>query len=275
MQNTVMSGQTIGRASKDSTGQRYSINSVRNAVALLGAFLHPPHQFGLTELSRMTGQTKNQTFRLLQTLADDRVVVVDPESKKYSLGYLMLEWGVVAHKSSPLVKAVSPVMDRLADECKETVVLTTLADDISAICIDKRESSQVLQISARVGRRIPLHAGAGPKCLLANSTDEFIERFIERASPLPRFTDRTITDPNHLRDDLRQVRVQGYSISDEDLDEGACSMAAPIRDYRGDVTAALSIASPKVRFDNGNMARNRKAVVEAAEDVSHQLRQYF
>lgn len=276
MQNTVMPGQTFDRMNrKSSTVRRYSVSSVQSAIALLEAFLRPPHQFGLTELSRMTGQTKNQTFRLLQTLADDRVVIIDPETKRYSLGYRMLEWGIVAQRSSPLVKAVSPVMDRLANDIQETIVLTALADEVSVICIDKRESSQALQISARVGRRIPLHAGAGSKCLLAYSTAEFIERFIEQTSPLPRFTARTVTDPGHLKDELRQIREQGYAVSDEDIDEGACSIAAPIRDSWGEAIAAVSVACPKTRFRDADIARNKQAVMEAADDVSRQLRQYL
>lgn len=275
MQNDVMHNKTISGGSGKTTGGRYKVVSVQSAVALLEAFLQSPHQFGVTELSRMTGQTKNQTFRLLQTLADDGVVVMDADTKRYSLGYRMLEWGVVAQKSSPLVIAVSPVMDRLASEIRETVVLTVLADDMSAICIDKRESSQMLQISAKVGRRVPLHAGAGSTCLLAYSTQEFINQFIARASPLPRFTTRTITDPDCLKAELALIRDRRYSVSDEDLDEGACSIAAPIHDHRGEVVAAVSIASPKTRFREQEFFRNKQAVTAAAEEVSTQLRRPF
>ena len=220
----------------------------------------------------MTGQTKNQTFRLLQTLADDGVVVMDADTKRYSLGYRALEWGTVAQKSSPLVIAVSPVMDTLARTISETIVLTTLADDVSAICIDKRESSQVLQISAKVGRRVPLHAGAGSKCLLAHSTPQFIERFVQRAGPLPRFTERTIIEPALLMKELAQIRAQGYSVSDEDLDEGACSIAAPILGHKGEVAASISIASPKSRFGCDELHRNRQAVIAAAKEASRRLR---
>jgi DNA-binding IclR family transcriptional regulator len=276
MQNTVMSSKTRGGDTKrQSVGGRYNVSSVQSAIALLDAFLHPPHQFGVTELSRMAGQTKNQTFRLLQTLADDGVVVMDADTKRYSLGYRMLEWGTVAQKSSPLVVAMSPVMDKLASTISETVVLTTLADDVSAICIDKRESSQVLQISAKVGKRVPLHAGAGSKCLLAHNTPQFIERFVQRASPLPRFIDRTVTDPSLLMEELAQIRTQGYSVSDEDLDEGACSIAAPILSNKGEVVAAISIASPKSRFGCDEMHRNRLAVIAAAKEASSRLQLHF
>ena len=273
MQNSVMENKTANHELPE-TG-RYLIASVQRAIAVLRVFLQPPHQFGLTEISKLTGQTKNQTFRLLQTLADEGVVVMEPDTKRYSLGYRMLEWGTVAHKSSPLVVAVSPVMDALADTISETVVLTTLADEVTAICIDKRESSQVLQISARMGKRVPLHAGAGSKCLLAHSTPEFIECFVQRASPLRRFTDRTITDPSELLVELAQIRAQGYSVSDEDLDEGACSIAAPIRNHKGETIAAISIASPKSRFGRDEMQRNREAVIAAAKEASTHLKHIF
>jgi IclR family transcriptional regulator, KDG regulon repressor len=276
MQNEVMNNKT---RTNDPVVQsdigRYKIASVQSAIALLDAFLHPPHQFGVTELSRMAGQTKNQTFRLLQTLADDGVVVMNVDTKRYRLGYRMLEWGTVAQKSSPLVVAMAQVMDKLASSISETVVLTTLADEVSAICIDKRESSQVLQISAKVGKRVPLHAGAGSKCLLAHSTPQFVRHFVQRASPLTRFTDRTITDPALLLDELTQIRTQGYSVSDEDLDEGACSIAAPILNHQGEIVASISIASPKSRFQCDEMHRNRQAVIAAAKEASTRLQHIF
>lgn len=273
MHNSVMENITSNDESPEAG--RYRIASVQRAIAVLRVFLQPPHEFGLTEISKLTGQTKNQTFRLLQTLADEGVVVMEPDTKRYSLGYRMLEWGTVAHKSSPLVVAVSPVMDALADAIGETVVLTTLADEVSAICVDKRESSQVLQISAKVGKRVPLHAGAGSKCLLAHSAPQFIERFVQRMSPLRGFTDRTITDPATLLVELTHIRAQGYSVSDEDLDEGACSIAAPIRNHKGEAVAAISIASPKSRFGHDEKERNRQAVIAAAKEASTHLRHIF
>jgi DNA-binding IclR family transcriptional regulator len=253
-------------------GEKYTIASVQRAVRLLGAFLEPPHRFGVSELSRRLDQTKNQTFRLLQTLVDEGVVVMDASTKKYSLGYRMLELGSVAQRSSPLVVAASPVLDDLARETGETINLGALADDVSAICLDKRESPRMLQITARVGRRFPLHAGAISKLLLAHLPEERIARFFELACPLPRFAPRTRVDPDDLRAELAEIRRQGYAVSDEDLDQGACSVAAPIRDRDGRVVAGLSIASPSTRFGPAERERARAAVVAAGAEVSARLR---
>jgi DNA-binding IclR family transcriptional regulator len=257
-------------------GGRYTVAAVTRAIDLIDAFLQPPHQFGLTELSKATGQSKNQTFRLLQTLADENVVVMDPDTKRYSLSYRVLEWGVMAHKGSPLAVAASPVLDRLVEEVGETIVLTARASDFGCICVDKRESgTHALQITARVGRRIPFHAGAGSKCILAYSSPEFVHHFLETETPLERYTDKTITDPDELLEELGRIRQWGYSISDEDFDLGACSLAAPITDHTGTVVAAVSIASPKTRFMEEDIEVRQKAVKEVARAISQQMMHLF
>lgn len=251
---------------------RYRILSVQRAAQLLSAFLTPPHEYGVSELSRMLGQTKNQTFRLLQTLVDERLVIFDLVSKRYRLGYLVVELGVVAQKKLPLVAAAAPVLDRVAEESGETINLGALADRVTAICLDKRESHRPLQIHAQIGGRFPLHAGAVSKLLLAYSPDAFVAEFLALASPLEQFTDNTIVEPGALRAELQTIRGAGYAISDEDLDLGACSVAAPIRNGTGEVIAGISIAAPKARFGSAERDRNIRVVVGAAEEISRKLR---
>lgn len=258
-----------------SSESRYTVAAVARAIDLVDAFMRPPHVFGLTELSKATGQSKNQTFRLLQTLADEGVVVMDPDTKRYSLGYRVLEWGSMAHKGSPLSAAASPVLDRLVDDVQETIVLTARGSDFACICVDKRDSNHVLQITARVGRRIPFHAGAGSKCILAFSSPKFVEEYLRSQSPLERYTEKTITDPNELQAELERIREQGFSISDEDIDPGACSIAAPISDHTGHIVAAVSIASPKTRFTAEDVQRRARAVKDAAREISQQLMHVF
>lgn len=272
MQNRVMPDIT-GEANDnaESRESKYTVASVKRAMELIDVFLEPPHEYGVTMLSQMTGQTKNQTYRLLQTFLNHNVVTLDESTKKYSMGHRILEWGVVAQKSSPIAKVAASSMDQLSRDIGETVVLTTLADEHSGICIDKRESNQALQISARIGMRVPLHAGAGSKCLLANSPTTLWDAYLSQDRALVRYTDKTLTDPEMFRAELIEILERGYSVSDEDLDAGACSIAAPIFDFRHKVVASISIASPKTRFGPEEFERNRQAIVKAAEDISRKL----
>lgn len=272
MSNSVMDDQT--NSSDKGSGERnsrYLVASVKRALELIDVFLTPPHQYGLTELSQVTSQTKNQVYRFLKTLEAHNVVNMDDETKKYSLGLRPMEWGVVAHVNAPITQVAGPLMDELARELGETIVLTTLADSASAICIDRRESDQVLQITARVGRRVPLHAGAGGKCLLAFSEQDFQDAYLNRAEGFAIFTDRTNSNRTQVREELDQIRTSGFAISDEDLDIGACSVAAPIFDAQGSIAATISVASPKSRFGATELERNSQAAVAASARISASL----
>ncbi|HET9016733.1 MAG TPA: IclR family transcriptional regulator [Thermomicrobiaceae bacterium] len=248
--------------------EKYRVESVARAVVLLGAFLRPPHRFGVTELSKATKLTKNQTFRLLQTLVQERLVVQDPDTRAYALGYRLVELGAVASTGSTLVQIANPVLDRLAAETGEAVNLVVRDDELSAISVDKRESRWRLQISARVGTRFDLHAGGTTKVLLAFSPPEAIERYIMERSPLKRFTPTTITDPDELRAELATIREQGYAVSDQDLDPGVCTVAAPIYSLTDEVFAAVSVAAPVTRFGPKERCRYAKATVAAAREIS-------
>lgn len=249
---------------------RYRIESVSRATEILCAFLRPPHRFGLAELTLLTGLTKNQTFRMLQTLALAGFVVQDGETKTYRLGSRLVDLAAVAVHGSGLVRAAAPVLDALADETGETVNLITRLDDRTAVCVDKRDSPQALRITASIGARFALHAGASPKLLLAYSPPAVIEAYLRECQPFPAFTANTITDPAALLAELDRIRAQEYAVSNEEMDQGISSIAAPVRDHAG-VVAGLSIAAPTIRSGPAARRRNVAAVRAAAEQVSARL----
>ncbi|MBX5446815.1 IclR family transcriptional regulator [Sphaerobacter sp.] len=256
------------------TATKYRIESVARAADLLCAFLQPPHRFGVTDLSAMTGLTKNQVFRILQTLMPSGFVVQDPETKAYRLGPRLIDLAAVAVHGTSLVHIAAPVLDQLAERTRETVVLTTRLDHHYAICIDKRESAQRLRITARAGARFALHAGSSPKLLLAYSPPESIEAYLRDHTPLPRYTERTITDPDALRAELERIRRQGYVVSIEELDPGVCSIAAPVHDHTGQVIAGISIAAPTFRLGPEQQGPTIEAVLWAGREISRRLAEY-
>lgn len=250
---------------------KYRIESVSRATDVLGAFLRPPHRFGLAELTAGTGLTKNQTFRMLQTLLLSGFVVQDGDTKTYRLGARLVELASVAVHGSDLVRVAAPVLDALTRRTGETVNLITLHDDRTAICVDKRDSPQALRITARVGARFPLHAGASPKVLLATSSPDAIADYVQRCQPFRRFTPNTITDPAALLTELDRIRDQGYAVSHEEMDHGICSIAAPVRDRDGAVVAGLSVAAPTIRTDPAERRHRIAAVREAAAEITIRL----
>lgn len=250
---------------------RYRVDAVVKATALLGAFAGPPHRFNLTELSQRTELSKNQTFRLLQTLLGVGFVRQDTRTKVYSLGPGMYRLLGAVQESDELVLAADETMDWLSNETGETINLITRDSADYAVCVAKRESEQRLQITARLGKRFRLHAGASPKLLLAFSGDERIEKYLARQQPLPALTPYTIVDPGELRREISRIREEGYAISEEDLDLGACAVATPIRDKSGAVIAGISLAVPAARFGVAERERYVEIMLDAGKRISAAL----
>lgn len=246
----------------------YAIAAITRALDVLTAFEAPPHEFGPSELARQLGMTKNHVFRVLKTLEQrDFVRRVDD---RYTIGWRAFEIGQLALQRLDVVRVARPILDALHQRTGETIHLAVLdAVSLDAVCVERIESRQPVRLSAEVGRRSPLHAGACPKVLLAYLPDAERERVLERE--LPAFTPRTAHTPDALRAELDAIRHDGFAVSDEDLDMGAAAVAAPIRNWTGEVVAALSVAGPVARISSCLMTTLRAEVVAAADAISAEL----
>jgi DNA-binding IclR family transcriptional regulator len=188
------------------------------------------------------------------------------ESRAYQLGFRFFSVGQRVVEHADVVQIALPLMDKLRDATGESVHLLVLDGD-QAVCTARRESPAFIRMSADVGRRFLLHAGACPKAILAFQSSAFIQSTIAQ-SGLPRYTEHTVTDPADLEQHLAGIRAHGYSVSDEDIDVHAFAVAVPIYDRHGSVNAAMSIAGPATRFARDKRARALGLLVEACDRVS-------
>jgi DNA-binding IclR family transcriptional regulator len=143
-----------------------------------------------------------------------------------------------------LRNVAKPIMEELAKQTDETVILEVV-DGFHGLCIEKVESSQSMKCTSQVGKRVPLHAGAPTKILMAYLPAEKIEQIIEQG--LQKFTESTVTEPDILRNQLEEIRQKGYCISNGELDLGSLGIAFPIRNHEGKVIAAISVVGPEFR----------------------------
>jgi DNA-binding IclR family transcriptional regulator len=125
-------------------------------------------------------------------------------------------------------------------------------------------------LSLERGSSLPLHAGASSKILLAFQEERFVDAIV-KCGPLTRFTRSTITDPLRLKKELRSIRKQRFSFSDQEVDLGAIAIGAPLRDHRGKVVAGLTVAGPRERIDGKKKDELIEMVKELAQKASHDL----
>jgi DNA-binding IclR family transcriptional regulator len=245
----------------------YKIAAVDRALLVLEALADKPGQ-GVTQLAKSLGMTKSIVFRLLQTLEDRGFVFRDADHAVYSLGYRIGVLGERVGRDGSLLFAARSVMDALRDRTSENVNLV-VREGVRSLVLATRSGRHSIRLFAEAGRYGPLHAGGGSLCMLAYSDDSVVDAVLAR--PLEAFTPYTITDSEKLRQALVRIRANGYNIAQNDLDDGAFSVAAPIIGANGDVIASISVAGAVVRLDEERREAYIKAALDAAAEISSKL----
>ena len=113
-------------------------------------------------------------------------------------------------------------------------------------------SSQALRFDAGVGSRVPIHASAMGKMLLATAADPAAE--VAALGELERFTDRTLTEPDALVADLREIRRRGWSLNDGERHDGVRAVAVRIPDSAGLPPSAVAVQGPALRLTDDRLA---------------------
>jgi IclR family KDG regulon transcriptional repressor len=249
----------------------YSVAAVEKALRVLEVFAAPPHRFILTEVAARSGLSTNQAFRLLQTLTGAGYVRQEAETKVYCLGHRLFGLvGALFHGDALLV-AAGDVLTWVHERTGETVALI-VPDGEDTICVDVRESAHPLLVAATVGTRSNhFHAGAVGKLFLAARDDAAIDAYLAAHAPLRPLTDRTPVTAEAVRAEVRAARAQGYATSEEEVAAGMYGIAAPVRDRRGAVVAAITLSAPLSRASEAERCVHREVVVEAGRRVSGNL----
>ena len=256
----------LGNLSAGVTGQ---VRSVAKALMILDMLALTHRGMSLGEIAKKLGAPKSTVHGLLSTLREYGYVEQSPLDGCYQLGIHLFELGMAVADNWDVRKVAAPYIERLLNEMQETVHLVVL-DNGEVLYIDKRESNQSLRIVSKVGARLPAHCTGVGKVLLAHLPPTEIKKIIETKG-LCKYTKNTITNPDFLEKELQKIRRQGYAIDDEEIMDGLRCVAAPIKDHKGEVCAAISVSGPVVRLDGDKLRIAIDLVTETAEEISAAL----
>jgi IclR family transcriptional regulator, KDG regulon repressor len=246
----------------------YTIEVVKDTCRVLDTFLESKDPLSLAELTTRTGLTKNKVFRILMTLEECQLVE-RLGSSVYSLHVRFLEFGLHVSRGLNVVEVSAPVLEWLVTETDDSAFIS-IVDGKEALCVASRESENRIRMAAEVGRRLPLYAGATPTVLFAFMPEEKRQAILDEIQLVP-LTSQTITDRDQLARHLERIRNQGYVVTPEDLTEGARGVAAPIRDFTGQVIASISVAGVASRFTEERVNRYVELILEASSQISRKL----
>lgn len=255
----------MARATSGTGGTQSPLLVLGKITDLLNAFSLSRPSMTLRELTEATGIPTSTVQRLVANMVD--AGFLDRHGDSLRVGVRMAYWAAAATKDVDTLAVVTPVLKELRDALGETSCLFT-AEGVHRVCTALAETHHALRREVHVGTIAPLTVGASGRVLLA-WTPGLLEEVL--AAPLPRLTDRTVTDPDALRALVDATRADGFAVTAGERVDGASGVSAPVFDASGDLVGALTVQGPTFRMPAERLADWVDPVVEHAERITRTL----
>jgi DNA-binding IclR family transcriptional regulator len=197
---------------------------------------------GLTirELVSQLRLPRTTIYRILNSLQSHAMVRRDQDGG-YHLGRRLL--GLASHVAAStgqldVLAFAMPVLEQVSAELGEGSKLSAL-DDEGILVLAAAQGRRPYALSVAPGQRMPAHAGAASKLLLAYADETTIELHLSR--PLAAFTPKTLTEPRRLRTELARIRRLGWAQDKGENGLSILAFAAPVFAPDGRTVAAISV----------------------------------
>jgi DNA-binding IclR family transcriptional regulator len=248
------------------SGYRERNSTADRALTILQMFGDARPEVSAVDVAELLGVARSTAYRYLQTLVQSQFLV-DTGRGTFRLGLRILELARIARGGLRLADLAVPRMKALAERHHQTVLLTKQMG-ATVICLEREESrTQYVRLSYERGSILSMNAGASALVLFAWLPEDEVRKLVA-ATPLTRFTARTITDPDALIARLAEIRAEGLAVTDGEVDMTAMGIAAPIFNASGTVVAALSIVLIRSLVDEDLIPGIIESVVETARELS-------
>lgn len=217
---------------------------VARALAVLGCFDADHQRLALAEIARRADLPPSTAHRLVGELVRLDALRRGPDGR-YEIGRRMWEIGLLAPVQQDLRELALPHLQDVHRTTGETVHLA-VRDGLHSLYVERIVARTSTPVLSRTGARLPLHATAVGKVLLAHSQPDVVREALRGPR---RVTTRTIVEPGRLSRELSEVRRRGFARTAEEMTAGAWSVAVPIVLSDGRVVAALGVVVGNGRRD--------------------------
>lgn len=246
------------------------MQTVEKAGRVLSLFSVEKPEWGVSEVAERLRCPKSSISEMMSALAHQGLLQRTGE-RRYRLGWRIMAMSRVLLETTEFRDEARRAMEHLVSLFGETVHLAALERG-QVVYVEKLRGTRAVQVSVTaVGGKFAAHASAVGKALLAyRPWEEVVEIFEEEG--MPTLTPNTITTLEDFREELDGVRKKGYAHDIEEADLELCCVAAPIKDYTGEVVASMSLSVPSYRFwDSEEKYRHElmKTCVRASRNLGY------
>ncbi|MBS4151140.1 IclR family transcriptional regulator domain-containing protein [Stutzerimonas balearica] len=251
------------------TGDPDFMTSLARGLAVIHAFQERKRQLTIAQISHRTEIPRAAVRRCLLTLMKLGYVATD--GRTWSLLPKVLTLGHAYLSSTPLAVTAQPILDRLSDQLHEACSMAALEGDEVLYLARSATPQRLISVDLSVGSRLPAYCTSMGRVLLAGLSDAALEDYLARAD-LQIKTSRTLHTPEALRENIAEIRRQGWVIVDQELETGLRSLAVPLHDSAGQVLAALNVGTHVSRVSRKELeTRFLPVLLQASEELSTRL----
>jgi IclR family pca regulon transcriptional regulator len=241
------------------------MTSLARGLSVLQAFSDQRRSLTIAQISHRTGIPRASVRRCLHTLI--QLGYAEADGNNFSLKPKVLSLGYSYLSSTPLTVSAHPYLNQISRSLNESCSLAVLQDD-EVLYVGRSAASRIMSVSLTTGSRLPAYCTALGRMLLAHLPPHELDGYLARV-PLKAMTERTVVNPERLREILAGVREDGYAIVEEELEIGLRSIAVPVRGAAGTVLAALNIGAHAARVSKRKMKEEfLPALLKGAQELS-------
>jgi IclR family transcriptional regulator, pca regulon regulatory protein len=245
------------------------VQSFARGLSVIRAFGPHSRELTLSEAAERTGLTRAGARRILLTL--QTLGYVGANERKFSLTPRILDLGYSYLSSMKLWDFAEPVMEALVEKVHESCSVSVL-DGAEIVYVLRVPTRKIMTINLSIGSRLPAYCTSMGRVLLGGLSEQELEQTLQKTK-LVAYTKRTVTEPERLKKLIAADRKKGWSLVNQELEEGLCSLAVPIIDYTGKTMAAMNIGGNVTRTSEADLVKKvLPALQAAAEKINTALR---
>jgi DNA-binding IclR family transcriptional regulator len=242
----------------------YFVSSLAKGLRIL-ELLAEKGDMSASQVAAALHTNRAASHRFISTLRDLGYVEKTQEGK-FGLSFKPLELGMKKLDRFEIRQIAHPFMQEIALSFKETVNLGHW-DRGTIVHLDKINSTEILRMDLGLGAQAPAYCIALGKAILAFLPEVELENYLQSVE-FTSFTSNTIATVQQLRDEVGKIRLLGYAVDDEELTLGLRCIAAPVLDYSGRPTYAMSVSGPTQRMSEEKMQIIQEKLVSVCYRLS-------
>lgn len=214
------------------------IQSLDRGLSVIRAFSDEHDMLTLSDVARITSLSRASVRRALLTL--EALGYVGSRQGRFYLRPRVLDLGYAFLSSSNSVDITQDHLRRLSARIGESVSACEY-DDGDVVYIARAAAETIMPIRLGIGRRLPAFCTSTGRVLLSEFDEGQLDEFF-RVYPREKLSPVTIVDEQELRDRIAEVREQGWSANNQEVDLGARSISAPVIGADGRYVNAVNIS---------------------------------